>query len=109
MSKSKFSSKRRKKQAGPSKFLSSPLVLVLAGIVLVAGALFALWKSGQPENPNVPVEVSGSPRLKVDQELVDLGDVPVNQTVSVAFQLTNVGDETLRFTEVPSIKVVEGC
>ncbi|HSF83409.1 MAG TPA: hypothetical protein VLA49_19380 [Anaerolineales bacterium] len=109
MSKSKYSSKRSKNQSGLGKFLSSPLGLVLAGIALVAGALFALWKSSQPAASNASVEVSGSPSLKVDQELVDLGDVPLNQTVSVSFQLTNVGDQALRFTEQPYIEVVEGC
>ena len=109
MSKSKYSSKRRKRQPGLSKILSTPLLLVLGGIVLVVGASFAIWKSGQPTTPKAPVEVSGSPSLKVDRELVDLGDVPLDQTVSVSFQLTNVGDETLRFTDKPFIEVAEGC
>lgn len=108
MSKSKYS-KRRKRQRGLSKILSTPLVLVLAGFVLVAGALFAILKSGQPGNPKVPAEVSGSPSLKVDRELVDLGDVPLDQTVSVSFQLANVGDQTLRFTDKPFIEVAQGC
>jgi len=109
VSKSKYSSKRRKRQPGLSKILSTPLLLVLGGIVLVAGASFAIWKSGQPATPKGSIEVSGSPSLKVDRELVDLGDVPLDQTVSVSFQLTNVGDETLRFTDKPFIEVAEGC
>jgi len=109
VSKSKYSSKRRRKQSSLGKILSTPLLVVVAGVLLVAGALFALWKSGQPATPKVPVEVSGSPSLEVDREIVDLGDVPLNQTVSVSFQLTNVGDETLRFTDEPFIEVVEGC
>jgi len=109
MSKSKYSSKRRKKQRGFSKFLSMPMVLILAGFVVVVGALFALWKSGQPSTPKVPVEVSGSPSLKVDREMVDLGDVPLNETVQVSFQLANVGDKTLRFSDKPFVEVAEGC
>jgi hypothetical protein len=85
--------------------------LVLGGLVLVGGALFAVWKSGQDRSagPRVPVEVNGSPSLRVDQELVDLGDVPLDKTVTVSFQLTNVGDDTLRFDQEPYIKVLEGC
>lgn len=109
MSKPKYRSKRRNRQGGLSSIVSAPLLLGLAGIVFVAGALFALWKSGQPSTPKIPVEVSGSPSLMVDRERVDLGDVPLNETVQVSFQLTNVGDQTLRFTDKPYIEVVEGC
>ncbi len=105
----RYRSKRRKKQGGLSNILPTPLLVILAGFVLVAGALFALWKSGQPATPKVPIEVNGSPSLKVDRELVDLGDVPLNKTVSVSFQLANVGDKTLRITNKPFIEVVEGC
>jgi hypothetical protein len=45
----------------------------------------------------------------VDKEQVDLGDVKLNQPVEVTFQITNVGDKTLRFEEQPYIDVVEGC
>jgi len=110
MSKSKYRSKKsRRRKTGIRDALSTPLLLVLAGLVLVAGALFALWKSGQPSYPKLAVEVTGSPRLKVDREVVDLGDVPLGKTVSVTFQLANVGDKPLRFTAQPFVEVVEGC
>ena len=105
MSKSKHRSKR---QARSSNRL--PLVLlVIGGLLLVGAALFALLRSNQPASPEGPVEVTGSPALKVDQEVVDLGDVPLNQPVNVTFQLTNVGDKPLRFNQEPAIQVVEGC
>jgi hypothetical protein len=86
-----------------------PLLLALGGFVLVAAALFAIWKSGQPQLANVPVEVAGQPSLKVDKEEIDFGDVKVGDQVSASFTLTNVGDKTLRFTEDPYIEVREGC
>ncbi len=55
------------------------------------------------------IEVTGAPSLKVDQEEIDLGDMKFNQVADVSFQLTNVGDQTLRFTKDPYIEVVEGC
>ena len=58
--------------------------------------------------PGATIEVTGAPSLQVDNEKVDLGDVKLNQTVQVSFQLTNVGDETLRFVKQPYIEVVEG-
>lgn len=109
MSKNKYRSRRQQKGRGLSNTLPVPLLLVVGGVVLIAGALFTLWKSGQPDTSKVPIEVNGSPRLKVDTETVDLGDVPLNKPVTVSFQLTNVGDKTLRFSEKPYIEVLEGC
>jgi flagellar basal body-associated protein FliL len=87
-----------------------PLVLLVVGSILLAGAvLFALLRSNQPASPDAPAEVSGSPSLKVDREVVDFGDVPLDQPVSVTFQLSNVGDQPLRFSQEPFIEVAEGC
>lgn len=106
---SKYRSKKRGKQNSFKYVLPTPLLIVLAGIVLVGGALFALWKSGQPTEAEVPIEVKGSPSLKVNQDKVDLGNVPLGRTVSVSFQLANVGDRTLRFSDQPYVEVLEGC
>ena len=59
--------------------------------------------------PKVTPEVTGAPKLKVDKSDVDLGTVQLGQTVEVAFELTNIGDRQLRFTDVPYVEVVEGC
>lgn len=83
-----------------------PVILLVAGGLLVVGAIFAVRK---PSEPKAAIEVTGAPSLKVDQEKVDLGNVKLGQTVDVKFKLTNVGDKTLRFTETPYVEVVEGC
>jgi HYDIN/CFA65/VesB-like, Ig-like domain len=83
--------------------------LVLGGVVLVAAALFAFWKSGQPEAAAIPIEVKGQPSLKVDHDQLDFGDVKLGQTVTASFTLTNVGDKNLRITDKPYIQVLEGC
>jgi hypothetical protein len=106
---SKYQSKKSRKKSSIKDVLPTPLLLVLAGMVLVAGTLFAVWKSGQPASGQVPVDVKGSPSLKVDQDKVDLGDVPLGKTVTVAFQLSNTGDQPLRFSETPYVEVKEGC
>jgi len=102
-------SKKRNKKKSLQDVLPTPLLLVLAGMILVAGALFAVWKAGQPAVSQVPIEVKGSPSLKVSQDKVDLGDVKLGKTVSVDFQLANIGDKILRFSEKPYVEVVEGC
>lgn len=83
-----------------------PMILLIAGGLLVLGAFFAFRK---PSQPKAAIEVTGSPSLKVDQEKVDLGNVKLGQTVEVKFTLTNVGDQTLRFEKTPYVEVVEGC
>ena len=82
------------------------IMLVSSGVLLIFGVLLAF---NRPSQPKAAIEVSGLPSLKVDQEKVDLGDVKLNKTVEVSFQLTNVGDQTLRFNKEPYIEVVEGC
>ena len=83
-----------------------PILIVLGGLLLVVLAFLALREKPAP---GATVEVTGAPSLKVDKEKVDLGDVKLNQTVQVSFQLTNVGDQNLQFTKDPYIEVVEGC
>jgi hypothetical protein len=84
-----------------------PLLLALGGLVLVAVAAFITGRSDG--TPKAPIEVKGQPNLKVDQELVDFGEVKFEQPVYATFTLTNTGDQTLRFNEQPYIEVLEGC
>jgi hypothetical protein len=81
--------------------------LVLAGVVLIAVVVISSNNNSTPAN-YVP-EVTGAPALKVDKEKVDLGNVKLGQTVSVSFDVTNIGDQPLRFEERPYVEVVEGC
>ena len=84
-----------------------PIILLLAGGLLLI--IVAVSAFNKPSQPKAAVEVNGSPSLKVDQEKVDLGDVRLGKTVEVTFQLTNVGDKTLKFSKAPYIEVLEGC
>jgi len=86
-----------------------PVVLIIGGVALIGLLAFAVWQSNISSNPKVPLEVQGSPSLKIDKQKVDLGNVPLGQTVTVVFNLANVGDKQLRFTEAPYIELVEGC
>lgn len=100
--KPKRSSSKRRRQN--TKWM--PILLALGGLLLMFLAFLALREKPAPP---AAIEVSGAPSLKSDREKVDLGDMKFNQTADVSFQLTNVGDQTLRFTSDPYIEVVEGC
>jgi hypothetical protein len=83
-----------------------PLFLLLGGaVILLIAALFAFQKKPAAYTP----EVSGGPSLKVDKELLDLGDQKLGSTTQASFTLTNIGNQPLQFTEVPYIEVKEGC
>lgn len=99
---------RRKQSARRS--IPMQLVLVIGGVLLIAATMLVVWNNNRTGSAgNVSVEVKGQPSLKVDKETVDLGDVKVNELVSVSFQLSNVGDEPLRLSQKPFVEVVEGC
>ena len=83
-----------------------PYLLGLS-LVLLAGLVFFVLRKDAP--PKAEVEVTGAPSLRVDQEKIDLGLMKFNQPAEASFQLTNVGDQTLRFSEDPYIEVAEGC
>lgn len=82
------------------------LWLGLIGALVAAIAAVAFW---QNNGPKAAIEVFGAPSLKPNSEKIDLGDVPLGQTVEVQFELANVGDKQLRFTSVPYVEVREGC
>jgi len=83
-----------------------PLIIILGGVLLIG---LAYWGLRDKSTAKADIEVTGAPALKADKEKVDLGDVKLGETVEVSFQLTNVGDKTLRFSEQPFVEVVEGC
>jgi hypothetical protein len=84
----------------------APILAVVGGILLIGLAFLAFR---QNSTPKAAIEVSGSPSLKVDKEKVDLGEVKLDHTVEVTFELTNVGDQTLRFSDRPYVEVKQGC
>lgn len=81
---------------------------MVGGISLILVAVVVSLRSIGREKADI--EVTGAPKIKVEQDVYDygtvkLGGVPIRTVVRV----TNVGDETLRFTEAPYIEVLEGC
>lgn len=101
----RYSTKLKPKQK-PKRNLM-PLWLTLAGLALLLIAGFAIWGNNAQAKANV--EVKGAPRLKVDKEKIDHGDLKLGNQVRDDIRVTNIGDQPLRFTEAPFVEVKEGC
>ena len=84
------------------------LLLGVLGAALLMLSAFLLYPRQEVEPDYVP-EVVGGPSLKVDKEQIDFGDVKINQYLTAEFELTNVGDEVLRFGNLPYVEIIEGC
>lgn len=99
---------RRKVKTRKKKTLSVTWMIALGGALLLFGSI-ALIRIKNTKEPYVP-EVNGAPSLKFEKDKVDLGDVHLGDTVRAAFELTNIGDETLYLDQqLTFVEVVEGC
>lgn len=101
----RYSTKLKPKQK-PKKSLL-PLWLSLAGLALVLIAGWSFWSSNAQTKANV--EVKGAPRLKVEKDKIDHGEIKLGSPIRDDVRVTNVGDQTLRFTEAPYVEALEGC
>jgi hypothetical protein len=101
--------KKTGKAHSPSGKLNTPLILVGGGILLIVLAAAYIFATNRSPEADATIEVSGAPALKVDKEQIDFGDVKVDTPVSATFEISNVGDQPLRFSKTPIVEVVEGC
>ena len=81
--------------------------LIAVGVALIA--FVAVQAISSKSTPPPPPLATGGPALQVDKENLDFGSVTLGQTVEAKFDVTNVGDQPLRFTQKPYVEVVEGC
>ncbi len=81
------------------------LALIGLGLIIVSGWVIL---SSRPQ-VKASIEVKGAPRLKVDQDTINRGDVKLGTPVRDDIRVTNIGDQPLRFTAAPYIEVLEGC
>lgn len=85
-----------------------PVWGVIILVVIFLAAILPLI--GNIRSSKVAIEVSGAPKIKVDQDYFDYGDVKNGGVpIRTAIQVSNVGDQTLDFMEAPYIELLEGC
>ncbi|HEC23787.1 MAG TPA: hypothetical protein ENI95_12815 [Chloroflexi bacterium] len=85
-----------------------PLVAGGIGVLLLGGGIFALVNGNRTPADYTP-EVTGAPRLEVEQDIFDYGDVSLNTPVETIVVLRNVGDKPLRIVGDPWVEVRAGC
>ncbi len=77
------------------------ILLALGAAVLLLGGAALVFSSGDGDD--------GTPRLVVEQEVFDYGDVAYNTPIETVFVLRNEGDGTLRILSTPEVELREGC
>ena len=98
----------------PSWLLAA--LLALAGIAIVSGLVWLVQRDMTPSTqiatsqsaPAVAATVSG-PRIAVDQERFDYGDVKLNSTIETTVRVKNTGDQALALDQNPVVELIEGC
>ncbi|MBC8505565.1 MAG: hypothetical protein H8D34_11940 [Chloroflexi bacterium] len=102
--------KERIRERHRKKRQRNTLIALLAGGLLLIVMGVMIGKDAWENRPDSSlIEVSGQPSLRVDQELIDYGDVKLNTNLTFDLVLTNVGDQALEIGETPYVEVKEGC
>jgi len=76
-----------------------------SAIIILLASLVGL----QNKPTSYIAEVEGAPSLQVDEDKVDLGDIRLGTPMQTSFKIKNVGDQVLKFTQIPYVEVKEGC
>ncbi|MBI5868558.1 MAG: DUF1573 domain-containing protein [candidate division Zixibacteria bacterium] len=82
--------------------LLSRLIAIAGVAALAAGPAFAQHPPAQPPPQTDQAAPVGSklPRVAVSAEEFDFGRVPQGSTISHVFWIKNIGEDTLRITDV---------
>jgi hypothetical protein len=103
------SRRKRRQERRQAKRQMTWLGLALGGTlaaILVVVLVTQPWSEPEPE---VSLEVTGEPRLSVDQSEIDEGYIKYDVPIRTTFRLTNVGDQPLKILDTPRVSLVEGC
>ena len=80
---------------------------ILSISLLVGLTAWLLWPDQSPL-ADAPT-YQGGPRLLVDRQEIDFGQVRFDKFVQARFRLKNVGDRALQIATGPRVEAVEGC
>ncbi|MBI4595686.1 MAG: hypothetical protein HY730_04815 [Candidatus Tectomicrobia bacterium] len=87
------------------------LILFSIAMMTLTGPVFA--EENKTLNPqsssNKAANLAPWPRLLVDQDIVDFGDVPFGKMLEYTFNLKNSGAQPLNIMGTPEVKTLVGC
>lgn len=81
-------------------------VAVAAVVGIVAGVIAMSGTSGRGASP---ASASGTPRLVVDRDTIDLGRFAFNAPARAVFTVSNSGNGPLEVTDALRVRAVQGC
>lgn len=99
--------RRRRKEEQKGKLLKI-VPLTLVAILAIAGIGYAVFSTVVKPPHTANAGVIG-PRLQVDQEMLDLGNRPLNVPIRAQFNVKNTGDDTLNLVVPQMVTALEGC
>jgi hypothetical protein len=85
------------KLSGKEK-LTWPVIAAAGALLLIVAAILLFSRRG-----------NGAPHIVADPEKIDFGQVKFNTNEPIQIKVTNTGSGVLRFTQAPTIEVLEGC
>lgn len=93
----------------------APAIITLTTVIIIGGILW-LVRNDRPTAPLLatPSAASeptymGGPRISVNQDIFDYGDVRFGTPVKTVIKVKNVGDEALVLEREPWVELIEGC
>lgn len=99
--------RRRRKEEQKGKLLKI-VPLTLVAILAIVGVGYTVYTKTVKPPRAANAGVIG-PRVQVDQEMLDLGNRPLNVPIRAQFNVKNSGDDTLNLVVPQVVTALEGC
>ena len=90
-------------------------LIVLGGVALVSTSAWFMQRNAPVPAQDTPTQSApfeaavDGPRIRVDQDRFDYGDVKLNTTIETAVRVRNTGNQMLALDQNPVVELIEGC